>query len=78
MPFYVPVENYFSEKRFQDLMDETLSEHTVRARGVFRPEALSKLCQSMHRGEFIFVKQVFSLMVLELWFRMAVDRRGVP
>jgi len=31
----------------------------------------------MCQGEFVFVKQVFSLIVLELWFRMAVDRRGV-
>jgi hypothetical protein len=28
----------------------------------------------MHRKEFMIVKQVFSLMVLELWFRIFVDR----
>lgn len=77
MPFYVPLENYFAEPTFQELMHDTLSERSVRDRGLLRPEAVSKLRQAMESGEFVFVKQVFSLMVLELWFRMAVDRRGV-
>ncbi|HWP48961.1 MAG TPA: asparagine synthase (glutamine-hydrolyzing) [Candidatus Limnocylindrales bacterium] len=76
MPFYVPIEKYFSEPKFQELMYDTLSERSIRIRGILRPEAVSKLRQAMHRGEFVFVKQVFSLIVLELWFRIAVDRQG--
>ncbi len=77
MPFYVPVEKYFADPRFQDLMADTLSERSIRQRGMLRPDAVSKLRQAMRRGEFVYVKQVFSLIALELWFRMAVDRRGV-
>src|SRR5262245_7911442 len=77
MPFYVPVEKYFDDPRFQELMADTLSERSIRARGLLRPETVSNLCEAMCQGEFVFVKQVFSLIVLELWFRMAVDRRGV-
>lgn len=77
MPFYTPIERFFSERIFQDLIFDTLSDHAVRNRGILRPEAVQKLRQAMHRREFIFVKQVFSLVVLELWFRMAVDRRAV-
>ncbi|MGE0126722.1 MAG: asparagine synthase (glutamine-hydrolyzing) [Blastocatellales bacterium] len=76
MPFYVPIEQYFADPKFQELMDDTLSEKSIRARGLLRPETVSKLRQAMRRGEFVFVKQVFSLIVLELWFRMSVDRRG--
>ncbi|MCG3160946.1 MAG: Asparagine synthetase [glutamine-hydrolyzing] 1 [Acidobacteria bacterium] len=76
MPFYVPIEQYFSDPRFQELMADTLSEKSILKRGLLRPEAVLKLCRAMRRGEFVFVKQVFSLIVLELWFRMAVDRRG--
>ncbi len=78
MPFYVPIEKYFSEPTFQSLVQDALSKSAVCARGIVQPETVEKLRQSMHRGEFIFVKQVFSLAVLELWFRMAVDRRGMP
>ena len=33
-----------------------------------------ELLQQHHQREFVLVKQVFSLMVLELWFRTFVDR----
>jgi asparagine synthase (glutamine-hydrolysing) len=75
-PFYVPLENYFGHAAFQELMHDTLSEQSVRNRGIVRPEAVAKLCRSMDSGEFIYAKQVLSLMILELWFRIMVDRRG--
>ncbi len=78
MPFYMPLEKSFSEPVFKELMHDTLSEGAVRNRGIFRPEAILKLCGAMKKGEFVYIKQIFSLIVLELWFRMAVDRRGVP
>ncbi|MHC4630824.1 MAG: asparagine synthase (glutamine-hydrolyzing) [Planctomycetota bacterium] len=77
MPFYMPLEKCFSEPAFKELMHDTLSKKAVRNRGIFRPEAILKLCGKMEKGEFVYIKQIFSLMVLELWFRMAVDRRGV-
>jgi len=75
-PFYVPLENYFMQPAFQELMHDTLSEHSVRNRGIFRPEAVTRLCRAMDGGEFMYAKQVLSLMILELWFRIMVDRRG--
>ena len=74
MPFYVPVENYFQQPSFQDLMQELLSEDSVHRRGIFMPDAVNRLKNMMHNKEFMLVKQVFSLMVLELWFRIFVDR----
>ena len=74
MPFYVPIENYFQQPIFQEQMDEFLSETSVRNRGIFRPEVVRKLKDAMDRNEFMLVKQVFSLMVLEMWFRIFVDR----
>ena len=76
MPFYMPLERRFGVSAFRDLIEDTLSERAVRSRGLFEPEAVAKLRQMMLGGEFMHVKQVFSLMMLELWFRMAVDRRA--
>ena len=36
------------------------------------------LIYRLDEQEFLLVKQVFSLMVLELWFRIFVDRAGRP
>ena len=74
MPFYVPVENYFEQPVFREMMEELLSDRAVAQRGIFKPEAVARQREMMHRREFLFVKQVFSLMVLELWFRIFVDR----
>ncbi|MDY6989588.1 MAG: asparagine synthase (glutamine-hydrolyzing) [Thermodesulfobacteriota bacterium] len=73
MPFYVPIENFFEQPIFQEQMNEFLSETSVRNRGIFRPEGVRQLKQAMDRREFMLVKQVFSLMVLEMWFRIFVD-----
>ena len=77
MPFYVPAERYLAEPAFQALVADTLSERAVRERGLLKPEAVTRVRNCMQTGEFLYVKQAISLMVLELWFRMAVDRRGV-
>jgi asparagine synthase (glutamine-hydrolysing) len=77
MPFYVPLEKYFEDPVFKDLVADTLSDRSVRERGFFRPETVARLREAMSRREFLFVKQAFSLVVLELWCRMAIDRRGM-
>ena len=69
MPFYVPLEKYAKAPAFQELLNQALGEETVRARGIFRPEAVRTLRDRLGHGEFMYVKQAFSLIVLELWFR---------
>ncbi len=76
MPFYVPVHRYLQEPAFRDLLADTLSPRAVRARGILRPEAVAGILDRLRTGEFMFMKQAVSLVMLELWFRMAVDRRG--
>ena len=76
MPFYAPLERFFTEPGFRDVVDDALSGKSVRERGIFDPAAVAALLARMRAGEFIFVKQVFSLVVLELWFRTFLDRRG--
>jgi asparagine synthase (glutamine-hydrolysing) len=73
MPFYAPVEKFFEQPGFQEMMHDTLSEASVSRRGVFRPEAVGRLRDSLDAGEFVHVKQAFSLIVLELWFRTLGD-----
>ena len=76
MPFYVPVEEYFRQPAFAAQMEDLLGDDSVKRRGIFMPEVIRKLRTSMHRNEFVLVKQVYSLMTLELWFRTFVDSPG--
>ena len=77
MPFYVPIEEYFKQPAFAARMEDLLGDDSVKRRGIFRPEVIRRLRTSMHRNEFVLVKQVYSLMTLELWFRTFVDKPGV-
>jgi len=77
MPFYLPVEQVLEQAAFQEVMADVLSEQVVRERGFFRPKAVEDLKRELRGGEFVRGKQVLSLVILELWMRAFVDRRGV-
>ncbi|MDQ3187344.1 MAG: asparagine synthase (glutamine-hydrolyzing) [Pseudomonadota bacterium] len=77
-PFYIPVEKYFSHPSFMELVKMTLDSERVRRRGLFKPKEIARLCDSLRRNEFLFVKQVVALVMLELWFMIFIDRELTP
>lgn len=75
LPFYMPVEYFLDKPQFRNLVNDTLNEDAVKRRGYFDPVKVRALIQKMDRTrEFIFCKQVVSLVVLELWHRVFVDK----
>src|SRR5215469_11029216 len=75
IPFYLPVEYFLDEPQFKNLVADTLNEEAMRKRGYFDPKKVTSLLQRMRTTrEFVFCKQVVSLLMLELWHRVFVDR----
>lgn len=75
VPFYLPVEYFLDKPHFKALVAETLNETAVKRRGYFRPSYVSALIGKMNSSrEFIYCKQVVSLVVLELWHQIFIDR----
>ncbi len=75
VPFYLPVEYFLDQPAFRELVRDNLNEAAVKRRGYFDPRQVSALVEKMHRGrEFLHCKQVVSLVILELWHRIFVDR----
>jgi asparagine synthase (glutamine-hydrolysing) len=75
IPFYLPVEYFLDEPQFKNLVADTLNEEAIRKRGYFDPKKVTSLLQRMRTTrEFVFCKQVVSLLMLELWHRVFVDR----
>jgi asparagine synthase (glutamine-hydrolysing) len=54
-------------------VDELLSAQSVRARGLFDPEAVRKLIEVDRAGKADASYTIFSLMCIELWCRIFVD-----
>jgi asparagine synthase (glutamine-hydrolysing) len=73
-PFYIPVERYYGHSTFRELVRLTLNPDQVRRRGYFRPEQIRTLTDSLDQKEFLRVKQVIALVILELWHMIFIDR----
>jgi asparagine synthase (glutamine-hydrolysing) len=75
IPFYLPVEYFLDKPQFRNLVAETLNETAVKRRGYFEPAKVKALVENMNRTrEFVFCKQVVSLVILELWHQVFVDK----
>lgn len=76
IPFYLPVEYFLDKPQFRNLVAETLNETAVKRRGYFEPSKIKALVDNMNRTrEFVFCKQVVSLVILELWHQVFVDKK---
>ncbi len=73
IPFYLPLDFFFQHPQFRRLVAETLNESQVRSRGYFEPKRVAALLERMETREFIYLKQVMSLVILELWHRAFID-----
>jgi len=56
------------------MIDDLLSEETVRRRGLFQPAAVQKIINSNQSGQEDFNLQIFQLLTLELWQREFLDK----
>jgi asparagine synthase (glutamine-hydrolysing) len=61
------------------LVDELLSEETIKRRGLFRPEEIRRIIATNLSGREDYSLQVFQLATLELWQRIFLDaKRPAP
>ena len=57
----------------KEMVETCLSEASVKRRGLLDWLAVRRIITGAKSGEVLFMRQVFSLLVLELWFRIFVD-----
>ncbi|HKG45637.1 MAG TPA: asparagine synthase (glutamine-hydrolyzing) [Pyrinomonadaceae bacterium] len=59
------------------LIEDLLSEETVRRRGIFRPKEVERVVDANFSGDEDYNLQVFQLLGLELWHRAFLDQPSV-
>lgn len=74
VPFHLPLQEILSHPRLKDMVTENLDLERVRRRGIIRPEYVKALRDKLASGDYITSKKIFSLVILELWHRIFVDR----
>src|SRR5262249_25995673 len=73
--FHIPPDRYLDTPVFQDFVAETLQRERVQRRGYFDPDAVQALLRAaITTREFVYVKQVLALVMLELWHQIFIDR----
>jgi asparagine synthase (glutamine-hydrolysing) len=74
-PFFLPMEYFFEHPQVGELLDLTLNSDQVKKRGYFDPARVRWLREKMETREFVYLKQVMSLVILELWHQIFVDKQ---
>ncbi|HEX3559033.1 MAG TPA: asparagine synthase (glutamine-hydrolyzing) [Pyrinomonadaceae bacterium] len=72
MGFGVPVGHWFRGRMQAFLRENLLSEKSAR-RGLLRPEVVRRLVELHTRGERDYTHQLWTLLMLELWFQRFID-----
>lgn len=72
MGFGVPIGHWFRGQMQPFLREVLLSEKSLR-RGFFKTETVKRLIESHTRGECDYSQQLWTLLLLELWFNRFID-----
>src|SRR5262249_16534844 len=72
--FNPPVPQWINHE-LRPLLSELLSSRAVEQRGIFRPQAVATLLQGHFEKKRDNALKIWGLLMLELWFRMYVDRK---
>jgi len=72
--FDVPIRRWFN-RELREMLDDTLNDRCARERGDFNHRAVLAILDEHRRGVRDHSRQLWSLLVLELWRRAFIDRR---
>ncbi|HEX8131714.1 MAG TPA: asparagine synthase (glutamine-hydrolyzing) [Pyrinomonadaceae bacterium] len=72
MGFGVPIGHWLRGEMQKFLRDTLLSEKAL-GRGFFKPEAVTRMVELHTRGERDYAHQLWTLLMLELWFARFID-----
>jgi asparagine synthase (glutamine-hydrolysing) len=72
MGFGVPIGHWFRGK-LQPFLRETILSETALKRGLFKPDAVRSLVELHARSERDYSHQLWTLLMLELWFQRFID-----
>lgn len=72
MGFGVPVGHWFRDS-LRPLLHETVLSESALKRGLFKPEPVKQMVELHTRGERDFSQQLWTLLMLELWFQRFID-----
>lgn len=77
MGFNAPVPQWINHE-LQPMISELLSRASVNRRGIFRAEGVELLLEDHWQGKRDNALKLWGLLMLELWFRLYIDKKWEP
>jgi asparagine synthase (glutamine-hydrolysing) len=74
--FGAPIRNWLHGD-LKSMIDDLLSEQSLRQRGIFEPATIARMRQADRSGAADHSYRLWALITLELWMRIFVDRRDI-
>lgn len=71
-PVFAPID--LSSGPLKEMTGACLSEASVRKRGLFNTDAVRHILSQVKDGDYLYSRQAFALLTLELWFRIYIDK----
>ena len=71
--FGAPLRNWMRDD-LRDTVDDVLSESSIRSRGLFDPRGVQEMIERDRKQHADASYTIFSMMCIELWCRMFVDK----
>ena len=75
--FGAPIRRWIRDD-LKEMIEERLSRKSLNARGIFDPIAVQKLIEDNDRGLYDGGHTIFSILCIETWFRLFVDKEIPP
>tara|TARA_B100001123_G_scaffold450512_2_gene621669 strand:- start:532 stop:2460 length:1929 start_codon:yes stop_codon:yes gene_type:complete len=75
--FGAPIRRWIRDD-LKEMIEERLSHKSLNARGIFDPIAVQKLIEDNDRGLYDGGHTIFSILCIETWFRLFVDKEIPP
>jgi asparagine synthase (glutamine-hydrolysing) len=74
--FYIPIDYYLQKNPLRDIIEELLSENSIKNRGLLSWNYIKniKKMSVQTNNSFLTGKKIFSIAMLELWFRLFIDQ----
>jgi len=73
--FFVPIDLWFSlDRSLSELASQLLSKENLRKRGYFKVDQIRRIFKSFNRSRLYHSRQIWSLLTLELWHRIFIER----
>ena len=69
----LPLGTFMNAAPLKDMIETCLSEASVKRRGLFKWENVQQVLSLAKTEDLLYMRQTFSLLMLELWFRVYVD-----